>query len=142
MGIFVLKNGDVFLNNRKKIFILDYNNSKAFELTRMNYQFDNSLVIIEKKNYNIFICNSKNKIKFFHISIKNTISEDLASIIVVWIFFILFVKIILYKSQINSYKKKCFILSCISLWIFKNLIQYRFFKDKIKYFLIPFESSI
>ena len=78
-------------------------NKKTFKLTKKR-QFDNSLIVIEKENTNIFILNSKNKIKYFHKSIYITISEDLNLILILWIDFILFLKIFSYNNEINNYK--------------------------------------
>ena len=131
------------MNDRKKVYFLDINNSKPFALTRYNYQFDNPIIIIDKKNNeNNFICNSKNKIQFFHTSNITTIAEDLYLLIIIWLFFILLFKIIFYSKKINGYKKICFLLSFTTLWICKKLYQFRFFKEKRKYIIIPFELSI
>ena len=121
LGIAILKNGDIYLNDRNYIYALDLENKKTFKLTKKR-QFDNSLIVIEKENTNIFILNSKNKIKYFHKSIYITISEDLNLILILWIDFILFLKIFSYNNEINNIKKRVLLLlSIIILLIIKKV---------------------
>ena len=141
LDIAITKNEEIFLNDRNNIYALDIINNKEFALTKYEHNFDNSLIILKKKNDTIFIVNSKNKIQFFHKSITKTITDDIYLFLNIWIFFIMIIKYLFSEISKSDNKKISFLFAILSSWIIKKLSNYLYFKEKMEYITIILKLS-
>jgi len=132
IGISLTKKGDIYINDRNSIYTLDIKNNKSFKLTRINYIFESSLIIVEKGNIKTFILHSKNKIKFFHNSVPNIIIVDLYSFSIIWFYLKFILNIFLYKYSNNELKKISFIVAFVIHWIITKIDKNFLIKEKIE----------
>jgi hypothetical protein len=104
------------VNDKNKIYTLDLKNkNKAhYTLTRFNYQFENSLVILEQDaNNKLFIVNSYYEIQIFKGSVYITIMQDMRYFVISYLYFIL-----------ERYYSKIFNIKYINIFFIICLISF------------------
>ena len=89
LGIYITKNEEIYANDRNKIYTLDLKNKTYYALTRFNYQFENSLIILEDEKNHLFIINSYYEIQIFKRSICITLMQDLRYVLISYLYYIL-----------------------------------------------------
>ena len=89
LGIYITKNEEIYVNDRNKIYTLDLKNKTYYALTRFNYQFENSLIILEDEKNHLFIINSYYEIQIFKRSICITLMQDLRYVLISYLYYIL-----------------------------------------------------
>jgi hypothetical protein len=116
IGIYITDNDEIYVNDKNKIYTLDLKNkNKAhYTLTRFNYQFENSLVILEQDaNNKLFIVNSYYEIQIFKGSVYITIMQDMRYFVISYLYFIL-----------ERYYSKLFNIKYINIFFIICLISF------------------
>ena len=132
-GIFISKNGDIFVNDTINIYYLDINNKNAHKLIRNRNKFGNVVMGYEQNQNSFYVTNFENEIKVFKSSKSKTIMLDLIYYFFT-LLFISFLKNYFRKIKINfAYEILSSIIVTIPVFLYyKKMNFYSNIEDIIK----------
>ena len=141
-GIFISKNGDIFVHDRINIYYLDTKNKNSHKLIRNRNKFGNVVMGYEKNQNSFYVTNFENEIKVFKSSKSKTIMLDLIYYFCT-LLFISFLKNYFRKIKIDFiYEVLSSIVTTIPVFLYyKRMNFYSNIEDIIKsgrYFVIIF----
>ena len=132
-GIFISKNGDIFVNDSINIYYLDTKNKNAYKLIRNRNKFGNVIMGYEQNQNSFYVTNFENEIKFFKSSKIKTIMLDLMYYFFT-LLFISFLKKYFRKIKINFiYEILSSVITTIPVFLYyKKMNFYSNIEDIIK----------